>query len=260
MKLPRVIGLLLVALLPAAAEAQTYGGLSLEQRVERLERVLDNQSLSDILLQLQRLQQEVRQLRGELELQGHALEAQQQRQRPLYPDGDAGPVEEQERTEPVSEEPWEAPPAPTESAEVAEAVAAPPSSAADPTQEEAQYQQAFGLLAERRYEEAVTAFQLFLANYPAGRYADLAQYWLAETHYVTREFEAARQGFAEVLDSYPQSAKAPGAMLKLGYIHYELQQWRQARNQLRQLEEQYPRSTEARLAERRLEQMRREGH
>jgi tol-pal system protein YbgF len=253
-----VIGLLLVALLPAGAGAQTSGGLSLEQRVERLERVLDNQSLSDILLQLQRLQQEVRQLRGELELQGHALEAQQQRQRPLYPNGDAGPTEGP--SEPVSEEPWETPPAPTETPEVVEAVVAPPSSAADPTQEETQYQQAFGLLAERRYEEAVTAFQRFLATYPAGRYADLAQYWLAETHYVTREFEAAREGFTEVLDSYPQSAKAPSAMLKLGYIDYELQQWRQARNQLRQLEEQYPRSTEARLAERRLEQMRREGH
>jgi len=257
MKLPRVIGLLLVALLPAGAGAQSPAGLSLEQRLERLERVLDNQSLSDILLQLQRLQQEVRQLRGELEVQGHALEARSGRQRDPYPDLGPPPAGE---TAPISEEPMEVPAEPAEPPGVTGAVLAPAVAEADPSQEQAQYQKALGLLTERHYEESVAAFRAFLASYPTGRYADLAQYWLAEAHYVIREFEPALREYSKLLSSYPQSLKVPGAMLKLGYIHYELRQWRQARDQLRQLDEQYPRSTEARLAQRRLEQMRREGH
>jgi len=257
MRQPKVIGLLLVMLVPAGVGAQAPAGLSLEQRVERLERMLENQNLSGILLQLQRLQQEVRQLRGELEVQAHAMEAQRRRPPGLSPDLEVPPVPEE--AAPIFEERWEPRPAATEQPGVTETAVAPPLTAADPTQEETRYQEAFALLAERQYEESVAAFRAFLASYPDGRYADFAQYWLGEAHYVTRQFETARQEFTNLLASYPQSSKVPSAMLKLGYIDYELRQWRQARDQLRQLEEQYPTSTEARLAKRRLEQMRREG-
>ena len=72
-------------LLPGLAPAAEPG---LEQRLERLERILKNQSLSDVILQLQQLQQEVQQLRGELELQKYTLDAQNKRQRELYLDVD----------------------------------------------------------------------------------------------------------------------------------------------------------------------------
>jgi len=247
-----VIGLALAALPVADAAAWSPAGLSLEQRVERLERIAENQSLSDILLQLQRLQQEVLQLRGELELQGHALELLQPK-RDLYPDIDTGSGAEGEQAMPASGELLEMP------AERSEPVVPTAPTEGDPAQEEAAYEKAVDLLAERRYEESVEALRDFLARYPAGGYADLAQYWLGEAHYVMREFETARQEFVRLLEAYPQSPKVPGAMLKLGYIHYELRQWRQARESLRQLQEQYPHSTEARLAQRRLDQMGREG-
>lgn len=262
MKRPSVIGLWLVALLPAGAGAQAPAGLPLEVRVQRLERMLENQNLSDILLQLQRLQQEVRQLRGELEVQAHTLEVLQRGQRGLSPDL-AVPSVPQEG-EPAIEPRWEVPPEEAEPSEITEAVVAPPRTTAEPAQgewaqEEAEYQEAFALLAERKYDESVAAFRGFLARYPDSRYADFAQYWLGEAHYVIREFEPARQEFTKVLEAYPQSPKVPSAMLKLGYIDYELRQWRQARDQLAQLAEQYPDSTEASLAKRRLEQMRKEG-
>jgi tol-pal system protein YbgF len=256
-----VIGAVLALLPVAEVAAQTAAEKPLQQRVERLERVLENQNLSEILLQLQRLQREVLQLRGELEVQGHRLEnLQRERGYPDFePSAGTGP------TPAVGEPGDEAPVEAAEPVEPAEPPAEPvepgPVSGGGTTREQAEYEyeKAFDLLAERRYQEAVEALRAFRDAYPQSRYADLAQYWLGEAYYVTREFEQARQELTRLLDTYPRSPKVPGAMLKLGYIHYEMGQWRQAREQFAQLQEQYPRSTEARLAKGRLEQMAREG-
>ena len=59
-----MIGILNVPGTLWAAERGKSATLTVEQRVQRLERILRNQSLSDIILQLQQLQQEVQQLRG----------------------------------------------------------------------------------------------------------------------------------------------------------------------------------------------------
>ena len=57
-------------------------------RVDKLERLLQNQGLLDMLQQLERLQSEINQMRGEAELQNHALEDMKKRQRDLYTDID----------------------------------------------------------------------------------------------------------------------------------------------------------------------------
>jgi tol-pal system protein YbgF len=50
------------------------GDAALSVRLERLERMLNDQSLSDLVLQIQRLQQEVQDLRGQVELQQYRLQ------------------------------------------------------------------------------------------------------------------------------------------------------------------------------------------
>ena len=62
--------------------------LSTDARIERLERVLQSQGLLDMLHQLQQLQQEISQLRGEIETQNYNLEQLTRRQRDLYTDVD----------------------------------------------------------------------------------------------------------------------------------------------------------------------------
>lgn len=237
--------LTLATALPAAAG-------ELEQRVERLERSLSNQNLADLVLQLQRLQQEMQELRGQMEVQAHRLEAQGQRQRDQYIDLDqrlnqlGGSA--RQTTDDVSFAPQP------------DAAPAPPAmpTTGDAAKEETDYQQAFELLKDRRYPEAIAAFEAFRQRYPGGQFADNAQYWLAEAHYVTRDFERAQTEFETVISGYPESGKVPGAMLKLGYIHYEQQQWAQARELLEKLRTDYPGSTEARLAAARLDKMRQE--
>ncbi|HEC16497.1 MAG TPA: tol-pal system protein YbgF [Sedimenticola sp.] len=86
--------LLLTLALPAFAAAPVTGSggprpqaaPSVEDRLQLLERRM--QALTDILISLERLQQEVQDLRGDLELQNHSLETLKKRQRDLYVDID----------------------------------------------------------------------------------------------------------------------------------------------------------------------------
>jgi tol-pal system protein YbgF len=121
------------------------------------------------------------------------------------------------------------------------------------------YQAAFELLKEQRYEDAGMAFEQFLVSFPNSELADNAQYWLAESHYVTRMFDQALSEFGVVIEKYPQSRKVPDALLKMGYCNYELKQWDEARTSLERVRTEYPETTAARLAGQRLTKMEEEG-
>jgi tol-pal system protein YbgF len=251
----------------SAAEKPRSGALTMEQRLERLERILRNQSLSDIILQLQQLQQEVQQLRGEVELQNHTMDALNKRQRDLYLDIDqrlsrmqpgsaaTGSATSARPTPPPSEA-GSMTPAPQSAPVQAAAPTQPP----DPKQESTAYQKAFNLLKQGRYKESISAFRGFLESYPGGNYEDNAQYWLGEASYVSRDFDAALAEFSKVVERYPASSKVPGALLKSGYIYYEKRNWPQARELFQRLQQEHAGGTEARLAVKRLERMDKEGH
>ncbi|GAB4344909.1 MAG: tol-pal system protein YbgF [Gammaproteobacteria bacterium] len=230
-----------------------------------------NQALLEVLTRLQDLQEEVRQMRGEMEVQSHAIESLRQRQRDLYLDVDrrlsrletGGQVAQPALApaSPATPQPTPTTPQPTPTAPAAGPAGQPatPAAAIDPAQEQAAYQLAFNLLKEGRYQRAIGQFQEFLKLYPNGSYADNAQYWLGEANYVTRNFRQAIEEFRKVLTNFPDSPKTPDAMLKIGYAHYELQQWNEARAVLTEIGQRFPQSTAARLAEKRLQRMAREG-
>lgn len=270
-------GLFCAPVLISAAEQRRSNNLTVEQRLERLERILRNQNLADIVLQLQQLQQEVQQLRGEMELQSHTMDALNKRQRDLYLDIDqrlstlgtgpapASPEPAEMLSEPeveMTDSPADADPGnalsvsqPTETIEPPRTVTPP-----DPKQEAEAYQFAFNLLKQGRYKESIDSFQDFIVKYPGGNYEDNAQYWLGEASYVNRDFDNALAEFDKVLVNYPTSSKVPGALLKSGYIYYEKRDWNKARELFTRLQQQYPGTTEARLAGKRLQRMEKEGH
>ena len=103
----------------------------------------------------------------------------------------------------------------------------PDSSSTDPVIPEVQpgeqeaYQAAYGLVRERRFQLAVSSFKAFLADYPFGRYAPNAHYWLGELYLVIEpaDPESARQNFQLLLDQYPNDRKVPDALYKLGRVH-----------------------------------------
>ncbi len=120
---------------------------------------------------------------------------------------------------------------------------------------EAAYRDAFSLLKAGQYEESIAAFSEFLQLYPNSQYADNAQYWLGETHYVKREFEPAVAEYRKLIETYPASKKQSHAMLKIGYSYHELGQLDQARAVLEDLRNRYAGTTAARLAEERIQRM-----
>lgn len=282
-----LIGLFLVAPLQSIQAQQRAEKLTPEQiqarQIEVLERKLA--AMSDLVLRVDALQREVQQLRGEIEVQNHAMDALKKRQRDLYLDVDQRINQLSHGSAPMAgiTPPAQVPgsdPADTASpAPVTDATAGGPVVAStagnttgavpqqpalaapiDTVAEERDYKQAFNLLMQRRYGEARTAFQAFLARYGAGSYADNAQYWLAEASYVTRDFDVALEAFQKVINDYPNSSKVPDALLKSSFIHYEKQQWSEARDILQRLVTLYPNSTASRLATQRLDRLRSEGH
>ena len=243
----------------------------------------DSSVMTNLVIQVQEMQDEVRNLRGQLEEQSRELENLKRRQRDQYLDLDQR-LSDVRNSQPVTTggsaatvaastqgttaaQPREDVPevrAPmTESSSVVgigEPLAQSQTPAAAAAEEKAAYDRAFQSLKELRYADAAEKFQSFLDRYPNSDYSDNAQYWLGESYYVTRNYEFALTAFQELRDRFPESPKVPDALLKMGYTHYELKQWDLARAALTQVQESYPDTTLARLAESRLRGMRMEGH
>ncbi len=246
---------------------------NIDGRLTRLEGIMDNKVLLEMLRRIEALQREVQTLRDATDRVGHGLEEIKDRQRELYLDTDrrlraletAKPAATGEAPVPsMPKKPADdIPPLPAPAAGGGRVTGGEPPDAAAPglrTADDAAYRSAFNLLKEGRYKESIAAFSQFLKDYPQSNYAANAQYWLAEANYVSGDFEQAAAEFNKVIEQYPASSKVPDAKLKLGFTHYELQRWDQARAVLSELNQHYPNTTVAKLAENRLERMDREGH
>ena len=208
-------------------------------------------TLLDLLRQLEELQTEVRQLRNNVEVQGHELNQLKGRQRALYDDLDTR-LREAERRGSAT-----APAAPAAPAVAAPAPAPSAARVTTATQQQ-EYDAAFNLMKQGLYDRAVKSFRAFLAKYPDSGLADNAQYWIAEGNYVLRNYKLALEEFTKVVND-PQSPKAPDALLKIGYVHYELGAYDKARKTLGEVQKRFPGSGVAKLAEVRLDKMKKEG-
>lgn len=84
------------------------------------------------------------------------------------------------------------------------------------------YRAAYALVRSQQFDDAVAAFKQFLLNYPDGRYAPNAHYWLGELYLVVtpQDLEASRQSFSLLLSQYPDNPKVPDALFKLGKVQF----------------------------------------
>lgn len=90
------------------------------------------------------------------------------------------------------------------------------------TEEQDAYDQAFKLLKQSKYEDAIKQFEYLTMTWPDGLLADDAYYWISEAYYVNRETESALKSFKVVTSRYPNSERVPEALLKIGYIFYDI--------------------------------------
>jgi tol-pal system protein YbgF len=232
----RAAAAVLAVAVSAAASAQSRGERieTLEERMGVVERQLEGQGLLEMARQLELMQQDLRRLRGELDELRHELERTRSQQRDQYVDLDTR-------------------------LRAAEAALAAAQSAVPAASPEAEYQAAFNLLKDGRYDDAAAALQDFLVRHPTHELASNALYWLGEAHYVRRDFTAALAAFEGVLRDYPGARKSPDAMLKAGYCQHELKRPAQARAMLGRLVNEYPDTQAAAEARARIERLDAEG-
>jgi tol-pal system protein YbgF len=223
-------GALLLASASAwAANPNTARIDDLEARMDRVDRIVSNQSLTEMSQRLDALQAEMRAQQGRIEELQNENEQLKRQQRDLYADlekrlsasggtvaaGSAGAAAGA-NTEPATTK----------------------SAAATDSGEQAQYTRAMEALKARNYAE--------------GELADNTQYWLGETYYVTQEYDHAAAAFQRVLSSWPNSRKVPDAMLKLGYTQVEQKKLAAGRTTLQQVVDKFPDTDAAKLAADRL--------
>jgi len=213
--------------------------LTIEQRIQKLERLLDSKGLVEMLIKLEELQKEMQILRGEVELQTHTLEGIKKRQRDLYVDIDRRLLKIERSGSSANNTPV----VPLNS--TAKTTDTAKKSKYDVAQEQKAYQQAFDLLRDLRYDKSIISFRRFLKAYPDGRYAHIAQYWIGEANYAQRNFKEAINDYQVLIEHHPSSPKIAEAMLKISYSYYELKDLNKADLNLQRLIKTYPKSTEA---------------
>ncbi|MFO1430769.1 MAG: tol-pal system protein YbgF [Candidatus Competibacteraceae bacterium] len=250
----------------------------------------DNQAVMDLLNRIDRLEEEVRRLRGDLELYRHQNQNLVRRVQTLEKSGGSeAPAAEEPASEPATEpetiQLQPAPPIPPPTTATPPPLNLPPGAASQPParvipsapstapttqtpssrqplvapltpEEQSAYKAAIDTLREGRYEEATNQLQGFLARYPSSNLAGDAQYWLGESYYVLREFERARQSFLSLGIDHPDNKHLADAMLRLGYIYDDTGDKAKAREVLQKLMETYPDSRAAGLARQRLQTLR----
>ena len=192
--------------------------------------------LAELFYQLQVLQQEIQDLRGQVEEQTYLVNRLQRDQKEQYLDLDRRVValsENQPAPGPSSTQP-----------------AAPPVNiAAGNLSEREAYTQAFEAMRAREFEASMAGFQQLIEAYPNGQYTANAYYWIGELYLVAEsDAEMARQSFMQVVNLYPDHQKAPDALYKLGVVYHTLGDVDAAQTYLRRVQQEHPGSSAAGLA------------
>ena len=215
----------------------------LDNRVQRIERVLTNQSLMELAQRIDQLQSDLRTIRGEVEMLQNQNEGGKNQSRALY-----GDLEKRL--------------AALETLGGVGAGGAPaimPPSGAGPAVggggEQAMYDMAFNALKSSDYPKAINGFRSFVQAYPSSPLASNAQYWLGEAYYVTREYPNAITAFQKVTTDWPESRKVPDALVKIGFTQSALGKNGEARVTLESVVKRFPGSEAAQLAADRLKRL-----
>lgn len=225
-----------------------------------------------LLNKIQGLQQDIQELRGQLEIQSHEVKALQQQQVEFYKDLDARlrhePVSAQQKpviTNPTNDastplnldEPMrqETKPATSASIEPITPIAATTNGRTNPADEQVSYLAAYELINNKQFTEALPAMQAFVTKYPEGGYTANAHYWIGELYMVQKNYPEAVQQFELVLQKFPSSSKSSASMLKIGYALAAAGELNAAKQRLQTVIKQYPDTHAAQLALAKLESL-----
>jgi len=249
------LSLLVGVAVPWAATAQApisnVGSGSIEDRVTSLERISNahSQLLTQLQQQLSDSQRDIDSLRGQIQENQYQLSQVVDRQKQIYQQMDS-----------LSSQGSSGNANAAASGAAAGAAAGSDSSTPAPTQapastgdENTDYNAAVSLALEKKqYDQAISAFQTFIKQYPKSTYQPNANYWLGQLYYNKGKKDDAAYFYAVVVKSYPKSPKSSDAMYKVGVIMQEKGQADKAKAVYSQVIKQYPNTDAAKQAQKRL--------
>lgn len=146
--------------------------------------------LSELLMQVEQMQQEIATLRSTVESQSYEIQRLTQEGEARYLDLDRRLVDLSTR------------PAATVEPEAPEQTPA------------AAYKAAMALVREKQFEQASAAFEQFIEQWPEDDLTANALYWSGEVFLVRRDPEQAAARFRQVIDNHPEHIKAADATYK----------------------------------------------
>ena len=209
----------------------------LKKRVVAIEAIVQGGGLADMQNQIEALKQEVANLKGDLEVAQHHLEATQTRQKDLYTDTDT-------RLRRIESGPA---PAPTPANGASGAVAPAPEEKDVKALADANI-----LSQSAKHKDAFAAFDSFLKEYPTSKLAPEALYGMGYSQFGLKNYKSAIATQQKVIDLHPESAKVPEAMFNMANSQIQLGQVNNAKKTLRSLIEKHPDAAVTPNAQRRL--------
>ncbi|AXQ29570.1 tol-pal system protein YbgF [Solimonas sp. K1W22B-7] len=249
-----------------------------ETKVAELSRRLDAVNLAGMDQENQRLRDDIRAMRGEMERMRYEFDQQQRRNKDLAAELDRrlqrfempqGIVNTGSAPTGMSTVPSVTP---GTVVSVPQPAALPPPSvpptAALPSvsggpvvissgggatvEEETAYLAAFDEFKNGKYDNAIRGFKNMVSQWPQGTYAPNAFFWMGEMYTIKRDYKSALTSFQTILQRFPASPKVPDAMLKVGLTQLELKSEADGRATLQRVISTYPNSNAAKLAAQRL--------
>ncbi|PIZ04528.1 MAG: tol-pal system protein YbgF [Gammaproteobacteria bacterium CG_4_10_14_0_8_um_filter_38_16] len=251
---------------------------SVDQRVSRLEQQMANYNQMNLPQQVSDMQQRISQLQGQVELDQRELKILTTQQKTYYQDIEQQITQLQNKqstktgnaadTDTVADDTTtnamsavkattadNSADMPASAKIKKESVLGDASSAAPSLGETNAYGKAFRLLSQKHFNQAKTSFSNYLKDYPQGRFAVNAYFWLGEISLMNQHYNVALNQFDTVVKKYPHSNKVSDAKLKIAMIHAAKGQTDLAKKEFVQIRKDYPSSTAAQLASIRLQQI-----
>lgn len=214
---------------------------------------------ADLLYQLEMLQQEVSQLRGQVEQQNYELSKLKSLSKERYIDLDkrlstlstqAAPamLNNSTQTAVATNNPVSGQQAGGGNSSVKSLAAAPVKLEEPSADAKAAYNSAYALVRERNFEGAQTSLRAFAEKYPNNTLTGNAHYWLGELALVLGNQGEALVQFKIVQDSFSGHSKVPDAIYKLGIVNDQLGNKTLAKDSLNRVVTNFPDSNAAALA------------
>ena len=131
----------------------------------------------------------------------------------------------------------------------------PPPQATPDIECQGTYDQAFVLMRQTEYEEAIAEFEKFIAGCPDHELVENAHFWIGESLYSLGKYTEAVQRLEQLINNFKASPNIGRALYKLGRSKEELGQKNDAKVIFQRLIDEYPGTLEAEQAKERLKQL-----